>query len=67
MRHFYNRIDGCRFDFTEEQLRIPDYWSNVDYHDIPSSVAEAETEMLPGQLSAMRSAFKAAMEAKDAV
>jgi len=68
VRHFYNRVDGRRLDFTEEQLlEIPDYWSKVEYHDIPSSVAEAETEMLPGQLSAMRSAFKIAMEAEDAV
>lgn len=61
IRHFYNRIGDQRHDFTADQFNIPDYWRNVTYKDIPSSVAEALTEMLPGQLEAMRSAFESAL------
>ena len=66
-RHFYNRIEGQRLDFTADQLDIPGYWSMPKYLDIPSSAAEAETELMPGQLEAMRSAFRSAMEHEDAV
>lgn len=61
IRHFYNRIEGRRYDFTVDQFNIPTYWCKVIYKDIPSSVAEALTEMLPGQLEAMRSAFSKAV------
>ena len=57
IRHFYNRISGRRHDFTADQFEIPDYWKTVEYQDIPSSVEEALTETLPGQVDAMRSAF----------
>jgi hypothetical protein len=60
IRHFYNRIAGQRYDFTADQFNIPDYWREVVYQDIPSTVSEATTEMLPGQLEAMRSAFAVA-------
>lgn len=66
-RHFYNRIGGQRYDFTADQLDIPGYWSMPEYLDIPSDAAEAETELLPGQLVAMRIAFRMAMERGDAV
>ncbi len=66
-RHFYNRIGGQRLDFTEDQLDIPGYWSMPQYLDLPSSIAEAEAELMPGQLDAMRSAFRAALAGRDAV
>jgi hypothetical protein len=60
-RHFYNRIDGERYDFTAEQFtEIPNYTYNVDYEDIESSVAEAETETYTSQISALRSTFSKA-------
>ena len=60
-RHFYNRIDGIRYDFTADQFKMPGYSHSVVYDDIPSSASEAETEMLPGQLDTMRYAFRKAM------
>lgn len=65
-RHFYNRISGQRLDFTEDQLNMSDYWSMPQYLDLPSSIAEAQTELMPGQLDAMRSAFRAALASRDA-
>ncbi len=63
VRHFYNRIDGQRFDFTRSQFDdLPEYWGPVVYDDINSSLAEAMTEMLPGQLEAMRAAFRKALD-----
>jgi len=67
VRHFYNRIDGQRLDFTEDQLAIPDYWAKVEYTDIPSSPSEATTEMMPGQLDEMRRAFRSALNVANAV
>lgn len=62
-RHFYNRINGQRYDFTRSQFDdLPDYWGPVVYHDTPSSLADAMTEMLPGQLDAMRMAFRKALD-----
>ena len=66
-RHFYNRIDGQRIDFTADQLNMPSYWLMPSYLDIISSVSEATTELMPGQLEAMRSAFRVAMANKAAV
>ena len=57
IRHFYNRIEGQRYDFTADQFEIHDYWREVIYKDLPSSVTEACSEMLSGQLQAMRTAF----------
>jgi hypothetical protein len=63
IRHFYNRINGKRYDFTRGQFDdLPDYWGPVAYDDTPSSAADAMTEMLPGQLEEMRSAFKKALD-----
>jgi hypothetical protein len=66
IRHFYNRIGGQRYDFTADQFDVPDYIREFTYKDIPSSVEEALTEMLPGQLEAMRVAFKKEMAAAHA-
>lgn len=57
IRHFYNRIAGQRYDFTADQFKISGYWCDVIYEDIRSSVDEAATEMLSGQMEYMRSAF----------
>jgi hypothetical protein len=62
IRHFYNRISGQRYDFTADQFNIPDYWAELTYKDIPSSVNEAMTETLSGQVEAMRSAFAVAWQ-----
>jgi hypothetical protein len=67
VRHFYNRIDGQRYDFTRSQFDdLPDYWGPVVYDDTPSSLADAMTEMLPGQLDAMRMAFRKALNEQNA-
>jgi len=60
-RHFYNRIDGTRYDFTEDQFRMPDYSHEVQYKDILSDVTEAQSETMPGQVEEMRRAFRAAL------
>jgi len=62
IRHFYNRISGQRYDFTADQFVDRNYWVKLTYKDFPSSVSEALTEMLPGQIDAMRSAFAAAWQ-----
>lgn len=62
-RHFYNCIDGVRYDFTADQFEMPEYSHKVEYKDIPSSAAEAATEMLPRQLESMRAAFEKALDA----
>jgi hypothetical protein len=67
VRHFYNRIDGQRFDFTRSQFDdLPDYWGPVVYDDTASSLADAITDMLPGQLEAMRVAFRRALDEQNA-
>ena len=58
IRHFYNRIDGERLDFTADQFDIPNYWEGLSYDDIPSSIEDALTETLPGQWEAMNEAFE---------
>jgi hypothetical protein len=60
-RHFYNQIDGVRYDFTAEQFsEIPNYTYQVEYEDMASSVEEAETETNSCQISALRQAFNEA-------
>jgi hypothetical protein len=65
LRHFYNRIDGQRLDFTADQLEMREHWSMPEYLDIPSSAAEAKTELMPGQLDEMRRAFQHAITRED--
>lgn len=60
IRHFYNKIDGERIDFTSDQFDIQDYWVKLVYDDVPSSVKEALTEMLPGQWDTMNVSFETA-------
>jgi hypothetical protein len=51
--HFYNRIGGRRFDFTESQFREP-----ITYIDLPASRADAERGATNAQLTALRAAFQ---------
>lgn len=56
-RHFYNRIDGIRYDFTADQFSMPDYSHDVKYKDILSDEVEAMSETMPGQVDELRRAF----------
>lgn len=60
--HFYNRIDGIRYDFTADQFEMPQYSHKVEYKDILSSAEEAATETLSGQINEMRAAFGKALK-----
>lgn len=67
VRHFYNRIEGQRYDFTRSQFDdLPDYWDPVAYDDTPSNLADAMTEMLLGQLKETRVALKKALYEENA-
>jgi hypothetical protein len=50
--HFYNRIGGRRYDFTESQFDQP-----IAYGDVPTTRADAETGATNAQLAALRAAF----------
>ena len=65
-RHFYNRIDGRTYDFTADQFEMPEYSHKVEYEDILSSVDEAATETLPGQIEEMKRAFGKAFKQTEA-
>lgn len=59
-QHFYNRLDGIRYDFTADQFSMPDYSYELTYEDYQSNVVEAECETLTGQVDALRQAFRRA-------
>jgi hypothetical protein len=50
--HFYNRIDGQRYDFTEIQFSQP-----IRYADIPTTSSEAERGATSSELAALKAAF----------
>src|SRR5215468_11608119 len=50
--HFYNRIDGRRYDFTQSQFREP-----ICYADLPTTRAEAERGATIAELATLRLAF----------
>jgi len=50
--HFYNRIDGQRYDFTESQFNQP-----ICYRDIPTTRSEAERGATSSELAALKAAF----------
>ena len=50
--HFYNRIEGRRYDFTESQFGQP-----IAYADVPTSRADAAGGATGTQLAALRAAF----------
>lgn len=51
--HFYNRIGGRRFDFTQSQFDQP-----ISYLDLPASRADAEQGATQHQVAALREAFR---------
>ena len=51
--HFYNRIDGIRYDFTESQLERP-----IAYDDISTNRSDAERGITQIQLAALKKAFQ---------
>lgn len=51
--HFYNRIEGRRYDFTARQFDQP-----IVYVDLPTSRADAERGATSDQLAELRAAFK---------
>ena len=50
--HFYNRIDGVRYDFTASQFDEP-----LHYQDLPSNAADALSDTSPAQLTALMKAL----------
>lgn len=50
--HFYNRIGGRRYDFTDSQFHQP-----IIYMDAPAFQAEAERGASAAELAALRAAF----------
>ena len=50
--HFYNRIDGRRYDFTDSQFSKP-----ITYSDLVATRADAERGATRAELTALRSAF----------
>ena len=51
--HFYNRIDGLRFDFTASQFAQP-----IEYADILTDRQDAKKGVSDLELHALRSAFQ---------
>jgi len=51
--HFYNRIDGRRYDFTECQFAAP-----IAYADVPTTQADAARGATPAELSTLKAAFR---------
>src|SRR6516225_7952146 len=50
--HFYNRIGGRRYDFTDSQFTLP-----ITYADLRTTRAEAERGATIAELVALRLAF----------
>lgn len=51
--HFYNRIEGRRYDFTASQFDEP-----IAYADLPANRADAERGATPDELAELRAAFE---------
>jgi hypothetical protein len=51
--HFYNRIEGRRYDFTESQFDRP-----IAYMDLPTERADAERGATKDELATLRAAFR---------
>ena len=51
--HFYNRIGGQRYDFTDSQFAQP-----ITYSDHPATRSDAEGGATQAELAALRSAFQ---------
>src|SRR6516165_4234149 len=50
--HFYNRIGGRRYDFTDSQFNV-----SITYSDVPATRAEAERGATGAELAALKAAF----------
>jgi hypothetical protein len=50
--HFYNRINGVRFDFTQGQFDHP-----IPYNDEPTTCEDAERGATNAELATLRVAF----------
>jgi len=51
--HFYNRIDGRRYDFTDSQFTQP-----ISYSDATATRADAEQGSTEAELAALKTAFQ---------
>ena len=51
--HFYNRIGGCRYDFTASQFA-----QAITYSDLPATRSDAERGATRAKLAALRVAFR---------
>ena len=51
--HFYNRIDGERYDFTASQFEQP-----IDYADLPSDREEVAGSVTRHELTTLQQAFE---------
>jgi len=51
--HYYNRIEGRRYDFTASQFGQP-----IHYMDLPATRADAGQGATNAQLAALRAAFQ---------
>jgi hypothetical protein len=51
--HFYNRIDGARYDFTHSQFE-----RSIAYSDIPTDRSEVERGITQPQLAALETSFR---------
>lgn len=51
--HFYNRIEGRRYDFTASQFDQP-----IAYKDLPTDRADAERAATTDQVAELRAAFQ---------
>jgi hypothetical protein len=51
--HFYNRVNGRRYDFTDSQFDQP-----ITYDDIPTTRADAERGATKAELASLRAAFE---------
>ena len=50
--HFYNRVGGCRYEFTDSQFDEP-----ITYLDLPATQTDAEHGATATQLAALWAAF----------
>jgi len=55
--HFYNKINGIKYDFTSGQFE-----KEIEYSDILSSVEEAEKDSSPKQIGTLMEAFGSKIE-----
>ena len=51
--HFYNRIEGQRYDFTASQFVRP-----IEYADLPADRRDAERGATPDELAELRASFR---------